>query len=137
MRVEARSWASLYVERPLRFKPPFVAPTSQAEAMHYWWAQLQAVFPIEDPRLFPPLSVEVPERERDVLERFVLKARQVAESTALNYSSEMRVEISDNGMNEHVTSRFPPADVLAGLPLSSGSSTRPMNRLRSRPSPAS
>jgi hypothetical protein len=116
--VNLRAPESLIVES---FDPPFRIPLAEhvtaPQVFEFWWKQLGYVFPLPDPRSFPPFPDVLTHEERTVVERYVQVAAHLAGSGLLNALSEGFNIRQREGLGgpEEVTPNFSRADLQAGF----------------------
>jgi hypothetical protein len=96
IKVHAKSFESVAVETTsLRFPPPLAERGSNPEGFEYWWKMMEFVFALPAPETFPPYPAPPRQKEREILERFISAAGELAESTLLNSSDGVTVHVPD------------------------------------------
>lgn len=80
----AEGAAIFVLDRTLTFRPPMEERSSNRSAFDFWWKQLDYVFELPDPRLFPPLERLPAQADLDAVMRFTETAGDLAESSMLN-----------------------------------------------------
>jgi hypothetical protein len=94
--VHARSFESLATDTTeLRFPPPLADRGSNPSGFEFWWKMMEFVFALPPPDTFPPFPKPPREQEREVLERFVRAAEELAESSLLSSSDSVTVHVPD------------------------------------------
>jgi hypothetical protein len=116
LRVHTKGPEGLLAAQPLPFAPPMAAAAPSPQAFEFHWRSLEYVFGLPDPRAFgrpaAPLSAEA----RQVVERYVQCARDLAASAVLNAAGGgMNVEVADSGTGEELTVAFPERDRQVGF----------------------
>ena len=124
--VHAKSFESVAVETTsLRFPPPLAERSSNPEGFEYWWKMMEFVFALPAPETFPPYPAPPRQKEREILERFISVAGELAESTLLNSSDGVTVHVPDEENEaERVETSFPARRPHGGLLSCSGRFTR-------------
>lgn len=115
MTVNARSWSSLVQDHPLAWEPVWTELMKDREAARFCWRRIQYVFGLSDPRLMAQFEHPFSDDEREVLERFVQQARDLAGSTFLSAKDEVTISIADDGMSEAIEKRLSDRDVTVGF----------------------
>jgi hypothetical protein len=87
-------------------------------AFKYWWAQLQFVFDVTDPRSFGGLPEGVGEAQRRLVTRYIETARVLATSAQLSAPDHVTFTFereTDESFGESIEPSFSPPDVMAGF----------------------
>jgi hypothetical protein len=116
LRITAHGPEALLKELPLPFTPPMVEVAQTPDAFAFWWKQLDFVFEFNDPRTLPPLPAPLSDDEQGIVDRYVAKARDLAESAILNaIGSGISVRIEDHTDAESVIASFERMDAQLGF----------------------
>jgi hypothetical protein len=116
VRVTARGPVGLLEILPLPYRPPMVEAARNRDAFEFWWKQLDFVFEFEDPGAFAPLPAPISSDEREIVNRYVATARDLAESSILNaIDAGISVRIDDHTDAETVIARFELREVQVGF----------------------
>jgi hypothetical protein len=116
IRVQARSFEWLATSTTkLRFPAPLASRAPDPDGFEFWWKMLEFVFALHAPEAFPPLSKPPKESDREILERFIHTAEELAESNLLSGRNEMTVNIADGGMAESVETQFATSEITRGF----------------------
>jgi hypothetical protein len=115
VRLTATSFEDIAAHQPLRWQPAIPSERCNSAAFEHQWRRLQYLFSIPDPQTFPRLLNVFAEAELDALVRYVDHAKDLAESTLLNGSFGMTVNIPDMDSEPIVETNFPARDVAVGF----------------------
>lgn len=115
LHVSGSTVESLIADMPLSFPPPGVSRADDPDGFEYWWRQLNYIFNLPDPRLFPPLAAPLPGSDRAVVDRFIALTHQLAASGIVNAVFDVRFDWDKKSGNTTVVPDFPRLDVQAGF----------------------
>ncbi|HEX4838340.1 MAG TPA: hypothetical protein VFV03_07455 [Solirubrobacteraceae bacterium] len=114
--IQARSYEWLATSTTkLRFPAPLSHRSSQPEGFEFWWKMLEFVFALPAPDAFPPLSNAPSKADREILDRFIHTAEEMAESSLLSGRNEMTVNIGEGGVQESVETEFVTNEITRGF----------------------
>jgi len=118
VRVGARTVEWLVTnEREPAFPPPLQEFVREPKGFIFWWKQLDYVFGLPDPTLFPPLPQRLTADDNALVERFVHVATQLAGSALLNAVNEgFNVSVPNPATGpEKIEGHFSGTDIHAGF----------------------
>jgi len=103
--------------RPPPFPPPMAEYVAAPKVFEFWWKQLDFVFGLPDPRLFPPLPTSLSAAELQTVRRYVDVAGDLAASGLINTLEEgFFVNVPDGpGGPEEIEKRFSRRDLQVGF----------------------
>lgn len=114
--VHARSYEWLATSTTkLRFPVPLASRSPSPEGFEFWWKMMEFVFALPAPESFPPFPQAPKQADREVLDRFVHTAEELAESSLLAGRNEMSVNVADGGMEESVETKFSTNEITRGF----------------------
>lgn len=115
-KLTAVSHDALAAQTPLRFPPPMIEFAADGASFSYWWAMIEFAFDVNDPRSFPPLPTGTFDtKELGTLERYATKAKDLASSTIMNASDEVKISIGEGGTTEEIETTSSPVDATTGF----------------------
>lgn len=89
---------------------------TDAGGFSYWWSMIEFAFDISDPRGFSPMPAGTFDaKELGTLERYVKKAEDLAASTIMNASDEVKINIGEGGTTEEIETKSSPVDATTGF----------------------
>src|ERR1700753_830259 len=115
--VQARGFESLAVDHAkLRFHAPLADRASNPAGFEFWWKMMEFVFALPGPETFPPFASPPKTKEREILDRFVQCAEELAESSLLSADDSLTVHVPDNeGEDERVETNFTSKELVRGF----------------------
>lgn len=115
--VQGLSHEAQTLSRQLPFDPPYVDIAPNPEGFHYWWRLMDFVFELPSPREFPKLPELPSPEDLEKLHRYIDIAPEIATSTLMNHSSEVRISVTNNGGQqvETVKKEFASSEVTRGF----------------------
>ena len=115
VQLRATGYSSLVADYPLSFPPPLAERSANPTSFEATWHLLQYVFNLPDPRAFPPFVDAPSGRSLQLLQRYSVAARELAESTFLAHPTGMTVHVMDDGSGERIDTNFAPKENIRGF----------------------
>ncbi|MGZ4538681.1 MAG: hypothetical protein ACXVXT_05210 [Blastococcus sp.] len=115
--VEGKSFESLALPQPLRFRPPLVELARHPMAFNYQWQLMRYVFDLPSPYDFPPLRGWSAEDLR-ILGRFNTVAKRIAGGEVISGDYRVTVSVQREGKSESLEKVLPSDELMAGFAAS-------------------
>ncbi len=101
----------------LDFDPPMIELAVNPDGFAYFWKQIQKIFKLPNPNMFPPLRQgTLPEEDRVRVYRYLQTTRDLASSSFLGNQAEVRLSIDRTGTRSVEAVNFPSREVFVGFP---------------------
>jgi hypothetical protein len=117
--VRGRSFESLALPQPLKFRPPLVEVARNPDGFSYYWQLLTYVFDLPSPYDFPPLP-DWTDEELSTLTRFATVARRIAAGEVVSgkYQVTVSVDQQDGQQRARHVRDLPSDELMAGFAVS-------------------
>lgn len=115
VQIRAVGYSALVADYPLTFPPPLAEHSAIPAAFEASWHLIQYVFNLPDPQAFPPFANTPSDRSLQVLRRYSVAARELAESSFLAHPTGMTVHVLDDGSGERIDKNFAPKENIRGF----------------------